>query len=164
VAEADALVAAMLSAGLDRTAARWAGVVPVGGDGWAMLAVADPDSRRRFGYADVEGYAAAGDMVKRRLFFAGLAGMGRLSGDDVERTAEALDVRIGAENGWTRALERAVAVNQPGTVVLLSAIGMQTPGWRGVPPEMLYRIVAALRAVGLSGEARMIAAEAIARA
>jgi hypothetical protein len=29
---------------------------------------------------------------------------------------------------------------------------------------MLYRIVGALRAVGLEGEARMIAAEAIARA
>ena len=41
---------------------------------------------------------------------------------------------------------------------------MQTPAWAGVPPAMLYRIVASLRAVGLAGEARMIAAEAIARA
>jgi hypothetical protein len=41
---------------------------------------------------------------------------------------------------------------------------MQTASWHGMPPEALYRIVAALRAVGLEGEARMIAAEAIARA
>ena len=47
--------------------------------------------------------------------------------------------------------------------MLLAAIGMQTPQWRGVPPAMLYRIVSALRAVGLEGEARMIAAEALAR-
>ena len=40
---------------------------------------------------------------------------------------------------------------------------MQTRDWRGVPPEVLFRIVAALRAVGLGGYARMIAAEAIAR-
>jgi hypothetical protein len=40
---------------------------------------------------------------------------------------------------------------------------MQTSAWSGVPPESLYRIVSALRAVGLTGEARMIAAEAIAR-
>ena len=49
-------------------------------------------------------------------------------------------------------------------VVLLSAVGMQTSAWRGVPPQALYRIVEALRSVGLDAEARMIAAEAIARA
>jgi hypothetical protein len=40
---------------------------------------------------------------------------------------------------------------------------MQSRAWRGVPPAALYHICAALRAVGLVGEARMIAAEAIAR-
>jgi len=47
---------------------------------------------------------------------------------------------------------------------VLAAIGMQASGWKDIPPEALYRIVGALRAVGLDGEARMIAAEAIARA
>ena len=56
------------------------------------------------------------------------------------------------------------ADGQQGMVVVLAAIGMQTPRWDGVPPAMLYRIVGALRAVGLEGEARMIAAEALARA
>lgn len=162
--EADRIVAAMLSAGLDRSAQRWRGTVEDGGDAWAMLELADPDARARIGYNMVSSYAGAGNAtLKRQMFFAGMAGLGRLSQDDVERGAEALDVRIGATNSWTRALDRAVQDRQPGTVILLSAIGMQAGGWRAVPPAALYRIVAALRAVGLGGEARMIAAEALAR-
>ena len=71
--------------------------------------------------------------------------------------------RIGSENAWTRAIGRAALARQPGTVVLLAGIGMQTRLWHGVSPEALYHIVTALRAVGLESEARMIAAEAIAR-
>jgi hypothetical protein len=40
---------------------------------------------------------------------------------------------------------------------------MQTGGWIGVPPEHLYHVLSALRRVGLEYEARMIAAEALAR-
>lgn len=159
---ADPLVASMLSAGLDRHAARWAAAVPAGGDAWAMIALADPDSRRRLSAGDVQGYG--GSEAKRRLFFAGLAGLGRIAPSDVESVAEALGVRIGAQNSWTRALDRAVAQQQSGTVLLLAAVGMQTATWRGVPAEALFRIVAAFRAVGLDGEARMIAVEAISRA
>jgi hypothetical protein len=158
----DRLVAAMLAAGLDRRAARWAPVAPAGGDAWAMIALADPDARRRFGAGDVQGYT--GGDAKRRLFFAGLAGLGRIAAADVTPLAQELGVPIGTADSWTRALDRAVADDQPGTVALLAAAGMQTASWRGVPPAALYRIVAALRAVGLDGEARMIAAEAIARA
>ncbi|EZP56750.1 hypothetical protein [Sphingomonas sp. RIT328] len=164
IAEAPQLVASMLTAGLDRSAARWRAAVDEGSDAWAMIALADPDSGGRLSYRQLSAYAGSGDAaLKQRLFFAGLAGLGRLSPDDIERAAAALDVRIGAETSWTRAIDRAAADNQPGTVALLAAIGMQTPHWRGVPPAMLYRIVSALRAVGLEGEARMIAAEALAR-
>ena len=162
-ADAATLIAAMLSAGLDRTALRWQGYVPQGSDAWAMLALADPKGRT-VSYRDLNGYAGKGDAVlKRRMFFAGMAGLGRVAPADVERAAESLDVKIGAENAWTAALDRAARAGQPGTVALLAAIGMQTGDWRGVPPQALYRIVGALRAVGLEGEARMIAAEAIAR-
>lgn len=157
----DRLVASMLSAGLDRTALRWRGTVAEGSDAWAMLALADPDGARLGGGA-VSGYR--GDARKQRLLFAGLAGLGRLAPADVERAAESLEVRIGVENAWTRAIDRAARDGQPGTVLLLAAIGMQAPDWRGVPPEALYRIVGALRAVGLGGEARMIAVEAMTRA
>ena len=160
---ADRLVAAMLSAGLDRTALRWRGVVPAGGDGWAMLTLADPDGIGR--PASLDDYAPSGPNAERKkqLFFAGLAGLGRLSAAQAEEAAASLDVRIGAANDWTRAVDRAARDRQVGTLLILAAIGMQTGDWAGVPPEHLYRIVAGLRAVGLSGEARMIAAEAIAR-
>ncbi len=164
VEDARYLVASMLTAGLDRSAARWRAAVDEGGDAWAMIALADPDAGERMGYRALSSYSGRGDAaLKQRLFFAGMAGLGRLSAEDIERAAAALDVRIGAQNSWTRAIDRAAAAGQQGTVVLLAAIGMQTPAWRGVPPAMLYRIVGALRAVGLEGEARMIAAEALAR-
>ncbi|MCK8457158.1 hypothetical protein [Sphingomonas faeni] len=164
--EADHLVASMLSAGLDRTAARWLGTVPAGGDAWAMIMLSDPDAYRRLSYADLASYSGGeGDSaLKQRMLFAGLAGLGRLNSGDIERAAQSLGVRIGADNAWTRALDRAARDGQAGTVVVLAAIGMQAPDWKGIPPEALYRIVGALRAVGLDGEARMIAAEAIARA
>lgn len=162
--EADRLVASMLTAGLDRAALRWRSVAPAGGDAWAMLALVD-QGRGLVPYGDLAAYAGKGDArLKQRLFFAGLAGLGLLSSEDAERAAASLDVRIGATDSWTRAIDRAAADGEPGTVVLLAAIAMQTPAWAGVPPAMLYRIVAGLRAVGLEGEARMIAAEAIARA
>ncbi|MCU6452869.1 hypothetical protein LPN01_02135 [Sphingomonas sp. A2-49] len=164
VEDARFLVASMLTAGLDRSAARWRNAVEEGGDAWAMIALADPDMGGRMSYRQLSSYTGRGDAaLKQRLFFAGLAGLGRLSPEDIERAAQALDVRIGMQNSWTRAIERAAADGQRGTVVVLAAIGMQTPNWRGVPPAMLYRIVSALRAVGLEGEARMIAAEALAR-
>ena len=162
-ADADRLVASMLAAGHDVTAQKWRGAVATSSDAWAMLALADPEARR-YGYSAVSNYAGTGDAtLKRKMFFAGLAGLGRLSPGDIEQGAQALDVRIGQENAWTRALARAATANQPATVVLLAAVGMQTPAWSGVSPEALYHIIAALRAVGLEGEARMIAAEAIAR-
>ncbi len=165
VADARYLVASMLTAGLDRTATRWRPAVEEGGDAWAMIALADPDMTGQLSYRQLSSYVGRGDAaLKQRLFFAGLAGLGRLSADDIERAAKALDVRIGAENTWTRAIDRAAADGQQGMVVVLAAIGMQTPRWDGVPPAMLYRIIGALRAVGLEGEARMIAAEALARA
>lgn len=164
VEQPDRLVASMLSAGLDRTAMRWQGHVPEGGDAWAMLLLADPD-RAGAGADALDDYAPTGPNAarKKQLFFAALAGLGRMSQDQVESNAQALDVRIGAADAWTRALDRAAAEGQIGTVLLLAATGMQTEDWSGVPPAALYRIIGAMRAVGLSGEARMIAVEALTR-
>lgn len=164
VEQPDRLIASMLSAGLDRTAARWQGHVPDGGDAWAMLLLADPD-RSGASFAGLDDYVPTGANAarKKQLFFAAMAGLGRMAQDDVEAGAQSLDVRIGAANAWTRALDRAAADGQTGTVLLLAAVGMQTEDWGGVPPAALYRIVGAMRAVGLTGEARMIAVEALTR-
>jgi len=162
---APALIASMLSAGFDRQAIRWTSVTPGAGDGWAMLALADPRGRS-IGGGEVEAYRDAdtsADRFKARMALAGLVGLGRVSTDDAQGLAQPFDVRFGAENSWTRAIEAAAQRGDAGTVLLLYAVGMQTATWRGVPPEVLYHGTAALRRLGLGGEARMIAAEAIAR-
>ena len=159
------LIASMLSAGLTSEAARWAAVAggldrAAGARAWALLAVGTPDavpiSSGRI--ADYEG----GD-YRAKLLFAALAGLGRMSEGDAENWAESMEVPIGRENAWTRMIGDAAAQGQEGTVALLAAAGMQTPSWRGVPPEHLYHITSALRQVGLEFEARMIAAEALTR-
>lgn len=159
------LIAAMLTAGLDRPALRWNSVVPAGSDGWAMLALADPRGRMA-SVGDVDGYAGSDNsqgQLKARMLLAGLAGLGRLSPGDAQSLGAALNVRFGEQTSWTRAISAAAERRDAGTVLVLMAIGMQTADWRGVPPETLFHGCAALRAVGMEGEARMIAAEAIAR-
>lgn len=161
--DADRLVASMLTAGLDRAAMRWMGHVDRGSAAWAMLTLADPDPAPFVSRGAANSFGDD-DPLKKRMFIAGLAGLGRMSSDDIESAARSADIKIGAENSWTRALDRAVQAKQPGTVMLLAGVGMQTGDWHAVSPEALYRIVAALNVVGLNGQARMIAAEAIARA
>jgi hypothetical protein len=170
-ADAAPLIAAMFSAGLDRQAARWARVVEAmdssdADPAWAILAVGTPRPVVELGYGRANRFGerqGAEGRHKARMLIAALAGLGRLSPGDMQRLAEEYEIPIAARNGWTRALDQAVADRQPGTVVLLAAAGMQADDWRGVPPAHFYRIIAALRQVGLSGEARMIAAEAMSR-
>lgn len=159
----DRLVASMLSAGLDQPALRWRDVAPRGSDAWAMLALVDP-AARTLTYSDVGSYSGTDpEGLKKRMFFAGLAGTGRMSPAEIDRGAQALGIRVGHEDSWTRAIARAALDREPGTVVLLAAIGMQTRVWHGVAPETVYHIVLALRAVGMPGEARMVAVEAMSR-
>ena len=161
--DADRLVASMVSAGLDTAALRWRNKVSRGSDAWAFLTLVDPAAPVAT-YNDVGGYSGADpEGLKARMFFAGLAGMGRMSASEVERGARSLSVRIGHQDSWTRALARAALDREPGTVVLLAAVGMQTRSWHGVAPETVYHVVAALRAVGMPGEARMVAVEAMSR-
>jgi hypothetical protein len=143
----DEAIASMMSAGLDIQAARWAGRVEAGSLGWALLAVGAPRTPFTIDAKQVEGFGHP------ELLGAGLGGLGRAP------VGEGLT----GQDAWTRALDRAVAGREPGTVALLAAVGLQTPRWASVPAARLYRIVAALRAVGLEPEARMIAAEALTR-
>ena len=170
-ADAAPLIAAMFSADLDRQAARWARVVE-GMDGadadaaWAILAVGTPRPVVNLGYGRIDGYGkrrGAEGRHKAQMLIAALAGLGRLSAGDLQQLAEEYEIPVAAQNGWTRALDRAVVGREPGTVALLAGVGMQAGDWRSVPPAMFFRMIAALRQVGLVGEARMIAAEAMSR-
>jgi hypothetical protein len=60
-------------------------------------------------------------------------------------------------------ITRAAEVDNAALVVLLAGLGMQGESWQQMTPRHLYHITAALRRVGLEAEARMIAAEAVAR-
>jgi hypothetical protein len=159
------LIASMLTAGMDRQAARWAPLVEQGGvadRAWAMLAVAAPRPLVSVDSGKLGAFAAADDSAGRRrsqLLVAALAGLGRIDAD----TAAGAGFRLGPDDLWTRAIDQAARERSPGTVALLAGVGMQTASWSGVPPPYLFRIVRALRAVGMDYEARMIAAEALAR-
>ena len=161
------LIASMLSAGYDRQAAQWSAVVSemegeAGQRAWAMLAVGSAEPRVEIDAGRIEQFRDADDSAddfRTRMLAAALAGLDRIDAG----VARDVGVDIGRENSWTRRLELAVQRRQPGTVALLAGIGMQTADWSGVPPQHLYAIVSALRQVGLGYEARMIAAEAMAR-
>ncbi|MET0269787.1 MAG: hypothetical protein ABW173_05085 [Sphingomonas sp.] len=170
-AHVEALVGAMFSAGLDRQAARWATVVQAlpGGDAdaaWAILAAGAERPVVDSSAARVSAFAGrAGEGSRRaQLIVATLGGLGRLAPGEAERLAGANGVQLGAQDRWTRALDLAASGGQQGTVALLVATGMQTERWAGIPPHYLYRMLVALRRVGLEGEARMLAAEAMTRA
>lgn len=168
-ANANRLVAAMMSAGFDISASRWADVVENADqdevdEAWALLAVGAP---REFvdidlgRVGDYAGRAGSSGSHRARLLAAALAGLGRIDAGDADSE---FGLGLGAENAWTRQLDRAARRRQPGTVALLSATGLQASSWAGIPPSHLYHIVDALRRVGREPEARMIAAEALTRA
>lgn len=162
--DADRLIASMLSSGLERWALRWRDMVARGSEGWAMLALID--SGRAISRGDVDAYRGRTtdpNGVKAQMLLAGLAGLGRISSSDASTLAGSLGVDFVGANSWTRAIDRAAADDQPATVLLLAAVGMQTHNWRGVSPVAIYHIVSALQRVGMEGQARMVAVEALTR-
>jgi len=165
-ADASNLIAAMLSAGYDLSALRWAGSSALGGndglDGWAMLAVGAPRVAVAVSPDRVQGYIGANG-PRGRMLLAGLAGLGRIGQDEAGRLAGGAGMSLQPRTRWEQAIDRAARRGEKATVALLAGVGMQVSDWSRMPPEHLYHIVAALHRVGLNPEARMIAAEAIMR-
>ena len=164
--DAGQLIASMLTAGLERDAMRWAGVVEDGSLGWALLALANPDGGMvTDGQLDTfEGNDESSDQAKSRMLLAGLAGLGRTDADNIAEYSDRLDVNLSAPTNWTRMIDKAAAANNATLVAILAGLGMQGNDWDQMTPRHLYHIVSALNRVGLEAEARMIAAEAVARA
>ena len=173
VAQADArdaasLVAAMLSAGYDRNAARWARAIgQVSGDGaqdfWALLAVGAPSPVVDVDSGRVTSFVGEAGADKGRMLIAALAGLARLPAADAASLAQDNGFTLAANSRWARAIAGAAQRGEKATVALLVAVGMQGNDWHRLPPAHLYHVVAALHRVGLDPEARMIAAEAISR-
>ena len=159
------LVASMLAAGLDANALRWSSQVESGSLGWALLVLAAPnrspvDSGAIDGFRDQDG---SNQTRKTAFLVAALAGLDRVAPQVAASYDESLDLKLASQTRWTRLIDQAAAVDNQALVALLAGLGMQGDGWDKMTPRYLYHIVSALRKVGLDGEARMIAAEAVAR-
>ena len=166
--EAANLVASMLTAGYDRSAARWSGVArQAEGDGagdlWALLAVGAPSAVVDISEGRVSSFADEAGAAKGQMLIAALAGLARLNPQASASLAQDNGLNLAVNSRWARAIHQAAGRGEKATVALLAAVGMQAAEWDRLPAAHLYHIVAALHQVGLDPEARMIAAEAITR-
>lgn len=160
------LIASMLTAGLDANALRWAGLVPAGSEGWALLVLAARDRSSSVNTGDIDSFIdddASEEQRKSAFLVAGLAGLGRIDSDTAGSYSSSLKLNLGRETRWTQVIQGAARNGDAATVAFLAGLGMQGTSWSQMTPRYLYNIVAALRTVGLDAEARMIAAEAVAR-
>ncbi|RVQ65283.1 hypothetical protein EKN06_13665 [Croceicoccus ponticola] len=165
-ADAGQLIGAMLAAGLDANAVRWARTVQVGSQGWGLLMVGSPLISEEVGESAARSFIdedESADQRRSRFFIAGLAGLGRITPDVAAELSGELGYDIGRQTRWTKAIDRAAKRRNKVLVSYLAALGMQGSSWSQMTPVHLYHVVSALNAAGLGAEARMIAAEAVAR-
>lgn len=160
------LIASMLTAGLERDAAAWADAVETGSEAWALIALANPAARGNAGGGAIDSFIdddGSTGQRKSQFLLAGLAGLGRVSAGTRTSLAERLKLDLERSSNWSRMITRAADVDNAALVALLAGLGMQGSSWDQMTPRHLYHIVRSLDRVGLSAEARMIAAEAVAR-
>lgn len=164
--DAAGLIGAMLSAGLDANAMQWAGHVARGSQAWGTLALAAHNWNAN-GVSDAlltfYGKDQSTRSLRSKFLLAGMMGLGRVTNSEANSFASKVAVNMGRHSRWTDAIDAAAASGNQALVALLAGFGMQGAGWTKMTPVHLYHIVGALHRVGLDGEARMIAAEAVSR-
>jgi len=169
--DAPDLIASMLAGGYDEQAARWAGVLGDMDDGpadraWAMLALGtearglDLSASRIQAFIDRDN---SRDRLRSKLLVAGLAGTGKINGETVTQLNAKYELGLGGASVWSRLADGAGQRRQAGTAAVLAGIGLQAPSFTRVPAWQLFHALSALRMAGLDYNARMIAAEALAR-
>lgn len=170
-ADVPRLIASMLAGGYDRAAARWAGVVGELDDdaaadrAWALLALGTsaPVDLSEGRIEDFISRDESRDKLRSKLLVAGLAGTARIDGATATSLNQSHGLGIGKQNGWTRLAAQAGGKRQAGSSVLLAAIGMQANRPDRIPSAHLFRALTAMRLSGLNFQARMVAAEMLAR-
>ena len=167
------LIAAMFAGGYDGQAARWAPVVEgfddeAGDRAWAMLALGlDQPAGLTITQGRIEDFADRDKSVgkrRTRLLIAGLAGLGRINPQVAGQLNAKYGIGLERKTVWTGLIDGAAQRRQAGTVTLLAASAMQAPTAGDIPALYMFHAVTALRRTGQEGLARMIAAEALARA
>ncbi|MFM5883753.1 MAG: hypothetical protein ACKOQ3_00220 [Novosphingobium sp.] len=164
--ESGDLVASMLAAGLDRNALRWLPQAAKGGLAWAQLVLIAPDGQGAVESGALDDFYdndSSDAHRKSRFLIAGLAGLGRVDSAASRDFAAKLGIDPGRQTRWTTLIDQAAAVDNQALVAFLAGVGMQGDGWDKMTSVNLFHIVSALSRVGLKTEARMIAAEAVAR-
>ena len=164
--QAPELIASMLAAGLDQNALRWSAQADTGSLAWGQLALAAPSRSAPVDSSALSSFYGndkSDSYRKSRFLIAGLAGLGRVDASTAGTFSDKLGIDLGRQTKWSRLIDQAADVNNRELVVLLAGLGMQGSGWDKMTSVNLYHIVLALNRVGLSAEARMIAAEAVAR-
>ena len=164
--QAPDLIAAMLSAGLDENALRWSAQADTGSLAWGQLALAAPSRSTPVDSAALSSFYGNDKSTgyrKSRFLIAGLTGLGRVDAAAAGSFSGKLGIDLSRQTKWSRLIDQAADVNNQELVVLLAGLGMQGSGWDKMTSVNLYHIVSALNRVGLGAEARMIAAEAVAR-
>ncbi len=164
--DAPALVASMLAAGLDANALRWAKVADVGSEAWGQLVLAAPSRSSPVEAGAIQNFYSndsSDDYRKTRFLLAGLAGLGRVAPATLSEIGDKLSLDLKRQTRWTRLMSSSADVGNQAMVALIAGLGMQGDDWKRMTPLYLYHIIDALHRVGLDSEARMIAAEAVAR-
>lgn len=165
--DAPELITSMLAAGLDRNALRWAPYADNGSLAWALLVLAAPERSSPVPLDALEkfnGEDQSEEARKSAFLLAALAGLNRIAPETRASLAIKLKVDLDRRTRWTTMIEKSGDMNNAELVVLLAGLGMQGSSWKKMTPLYLYHIVHSLQQVGLGAEARMIAAEAVARA
>ncbi|MGV7119703.1 hypothetical protein [Sphingopyxis sp. 550A] len=159
------LLGSMLAAGYDANAMAWVQKLDVGSRAWGVMAVGSPRALTGVSAGSISNFSVnddSADSLRSKFLVAGLAGLGRIDAGQAASAAGDLDINLGKQTRWSRAIMAAAERREPGMVALIAAAGMQGD-WSKIPPYHLYYITRALRDVGLEAEARMIAAEALVR-
>ena len=165
-ADAGALIAAMLAAGLDRDAMEWGSVVEEGSAGWAQLVLVQASRRNPVESGAIESFIDTDESDGRRksaFLLAGLAALDRVEQDTAADLADDLGVNIARQTKWSRLIGQAGETRNPALVAFLAGAGMQGDSWDAMTPRHLFHIVRAMNRAGMGAEARLIAAEAVAR-
>lgn len=170
-ADAPKLIASLLAGGNEAAAARWAAVVAdisddaLANQAWALLALGttaevDLSASRIEDFIDAD---ASPSKSRSKLLVAGLAGLGRIDSETATALNRSYGLGLGRTSSWTRWMAEAGTRRQSGSTLLLAATGMQANSPERIPSAHLFQALKAMRSAGLEGQARLIAAEMIAR-
>jgi hypothetical protein len=170
--DAPELISAMLAAGYDRQAARWARVCgrmkDENGDRcWAMTALASPSTNGLdLSYSRIASFIGRDKTVgklRSTLLVAGLVGTGKINVSSANSLNQRYGLGLGRHTSWTDMIDQAGRYRQAGTVLVLTGTGFQSTDFDHLPPAHLYHSLVALQRSGQDFTARMIAAEALSR-